>query len=837
MKTIGRIPRMIAVAVLLMAILVFARGTLSPSGAEARRPPSVVLIAEAYQKGEIDYSTSILYKVYSIFDPQKLPAKYQSTTPGKSATPILLEVKRNWQSLGSQTQDKLASYLKIPMDTSFPPPFLRPGLSGPESTYETPHFQIHYTTTGDDAVDLSDDNQNGVPDYVETMGAELENVWTTELSTMGWLQPPSDQSVDGSADYDVYVEDMQYYGYAVPEGYARQGTGIGDNENSPAVIEINAAYSYLALENDYDGFPNTPVYNIRVTAAHEFNHAIQFGYDVWEESWLMEETAVWMEDEVYDDVNDNLQYLPDYLDNPDTCMPSETPGLHWYGGWIFPRFISEHHGGQSTIRSIWEHSVSYDSYTGPFAFNAIGDALSGVGTSLPFVFEGFTVANYVMSTCPTNDPYCYEEAASYPSVYVEGNINFTGATVNYTPPDGIGNYAADYVAINSSTAWVEVSVAGAVDSTAYAAQLVGMNGGTATVIAIPMSGTPAFGSILVDTSLYDSLVLVVMNETPAGEAQCSDSGYTVIVAEGQPTPTHTPTATPTSTPTPTDTPLLGFKIYLPLCLKEYAPSAPTPTVTPSPTRTPAWTPTTTPTATPSPTPTLSPCTDVCVTNSTTFTPYPGATSTYLVGEVYNALSTSVGWVKIYTTFYDAGDSVVDAGFTFACIHHLAPGMSSPFIDIYPNLPASSWDHYDLRLEWDAPAYTPLPMEVSNINDFFDDWDAFHVTGNVRNQYDHQLSDIDACVAMHDAAGETIGVWWDNVAALNPGQTDYFDVKVYFWKHKPDQSKRADYSLQVYNEYESMTATEEEKLRQARDKAAELAARMRADREAQRQLPF
>jgi hypothetical protein len=298
------------------------------------------------------------------------------------------------------------------------------------------------------------------------------------------------------------------------------------------------------LENDYDGFPNTPVYNIQVTAAHEFNHAIQFGYDVWEESWLMEATAVWMEDEVYDDVNDNLQYLPDYLDNPDTCMPSETPGLHWYGDWIFPRFISEHHGGQSTIRSIWENSVNYDSFFGSFAFNAIGDALSGVGTSLSSVFEGFTAANYVMSICPTNDPYCYEEAASYPSVYVEWNINFAGATVNYTPPDGIGNYSADYIAINSSAASVEVLVAGAVGSTAAAAQVVGMAGGTATVIPIPMSGTPASGSVVVDTSLYDSLVLVVMNQTPAGESQCSDSGYTVTVAEeGQLPPTPTPTAT------------------------------------------------------------------------------------------------------------------------------------------------------------------------------------------------------------------------------------------------------------------------------------------------------
>ncbi len=338
---------------------------------------------------------------------------------------------------------------------------------------------------------------------------------------------------------------------------------------------------------------------------------------------------------------------------------------------------------------------------------------------------------------------------------------------------------------------------------------------------------------------------------------------------GAPPPTPTPTITPTPTPRPP-----VRQIYLPICLKDYAPpSTPTPTptqtATPPTTRTPTSTPTATPTATPlttgtptstptttptttspairtptltpttmptvtpSPTPTLPPGMDVYVTNSTAFTPYDGSTLTYLVGEVANALSVSVGWVEIHATFYDAEGTVVDEGWTFACIHHLAPEMSSPFVVVYSNLPASSWDHYELRLAWSAPAYTPLPMEVSNINDFFDNWDAFHVTGDVRNQYDRRLSHVTACVAMYDVAGETIGVWRDDVAYLDPDETDSFDVEVYFWKHKPDQSKMAGYSLQVYNGFEYTTAAEREKVRQVGDKKAELAAWMRANREAQR----
>ena len=128
-------------------------------------------------KGRISYETSLLYKVYSILDPQKLPAEYQSSAPGKCATPISREVVRNWGTLNPQVKTALTAY----------PAFLsRPSLSGPELTYDTAHFQIHYTTSGKDAAD---------PGYIEAIGAELENVWTAELDAMGWLRPPSDQTV------------------------------------------------------------------------------------------------------------------------------------------------------------------------------------------------------------------------------------------------------------------------------------------------------------------------------------------------------------------------------------------------------------------------------------------------------------------------------------------------------------------------------------------------------------------------------------------------------------------------------------------------------------------
>ena len=60
----------IAAAFLFVAVGFSLMSTPSVTQASDPPPPSAVLIEEAYQKGRISYETSLLYKVYSIFDPQ-----------------------------------------------------------------------------------------------------------------------------------------------------------------------------------------------------------------------------------------------------------------------------------------------------------------------------------------------------------------------------------------------------------------------------------------------------------------------------------------------------------------------------------------------------------------------------------------------------------------------------------------------------------------------------------------------------------------------------------------------------------------------------------------------
>jgi hypothetical protein len=85
--------------------------------------------------------------------------------------------------------------------------------------------------------------------------------------------------------------------------------------------------------------------------------------------------------------------------------------------------------------------------------------------------------------------------------------------------------------------------------------------------------------------------------------------------------------------------------------------------------------------------------------------------------------------------------------------------------------------------------------------YFDSYDAFHVVGEIRNQYGEQRTFVKAFVTMYDINGKVIGAdyTYANPDALNPGQTASFDTDVYFWRFKPDRSKVASHRLQVFDD--------------------------------------
>ena len=230
------------------------------------------------------------------------------------------------------------------------------------SKYTSPlnKFVIHYDTLGVDAVDLTDNNNNKVPDYVDSVAYYFDYAYEIEIDSLGYTAPPIDSLRGGDNLYDVYLanliyEDQALYGYTVSED-------IYLNE-----FEVIVSNSFIAIDNDYSASDSIIVNGlkkrayrtlgidaIKITSAHEFHHAIQFGYGIPDEygSLLMEMSSTWMEYNVHNNIYDFTQYVTDlFKDLYNNVLTLDDPvnGYRWS---VFFQYLSKSID-KKIIKDIW----------------------------------------------------------------------------------------------------------------------------------------------------------------------------------------------------------------------------------------------------------------------------------------------------------------------------------------------------------------------------------------------------------------------------------------------------------------------------------------------------
>jgi hypothetical protein len=249
----------------------------------------------------------------------------------------------------------------------------------PQSPLCAQNFCVHWVAEGIDAPDPTDANGtadgDGVPDYVEQVMAVAEHVYSIENGKLGWRDPKSDGSEGGGhGKTDIYLANVggALFGYAAPDrGQASKAHRIP-----------RRLYGYLVIDNNYGPteFPGTtPIHDLKVTLAHEYNHILQFGYDAYQDAWFAESTATWMEDQVYNGINDYLRYVPRWTHLYDT--PLTTSSIKEYGSAVWNHWLS-HRYGDAMLRSAWARAIH--SRPGGFAVatyeSAIRSAAGGRST-------------------------------------------------------------------------------------------------------------------------------------------------------------------------------------------------------------------------------------------------------------------------------------------------------------------------------------------------------------------------------------------------------------------------------------------------------------------------
>lgn len=355
-----------------------------------------------------------LYLVYSVVAPERLPVEFtQGADPARSGTPALHEAMLLSDEVSSLTLRNMLDLVN------------RPTLSGPEETFVSPDgwFRFHYTTSGEDAVTLA---------YAQEMAGYFDDSWEHEVTTLGYFHPPSDNGVGGDNLYDVYLIHLTggTLGYTSSGGEYHPPDSTHDCSASHIAMNTNLGYQYLTT-----------------TSSHEFQHAIQSSYDWAEPTWFMENCAVWMEDQVFPDVNDWMGFWSEgAVRKPWKSIDTGNP--YWYGSSIWPRMMGLMFGIDA-VREVWENCAET---SGPNMWDAQDDMFIAHGMDLEQGFMAYGLWRYFVSGNYSANYNLWDEdlalPASGPVVFAFNNHNTLPGSADQGP------YPPEFMGI----AWIRVDL-------------------------------------------------------------------------------------------------------------------------------------------------------------------------------------------------------------------------------------------------------------------------------------------------------------------------------------------------------------------------------------------
>ena len=493
----------------------------------AERLSTPQLIEKAHAQGELSRFQADRFLAFAILDHERLPQRFVSDVPWRGTLPLLELRKRVAAMPRGPRRAALREILAAPGDGGPPD---KCDHYGGDTTATTTHYRVDHSNSIGGGLSLSD--------YEDA----LEETWSTEVTGFGWAAPPLEASLSGK--YHVVIANLgsSLYGFVTTSG-----TFAGTLTNNPntAWAEPDAVTTCMVLNDDYTGFPGTPQKAMEATAAHEFNHSIQFGYGALlgsntPDSSFVEGGATWMEDEVFDDSNDNHNYLwPVFSD--DMGQYGASP----YPYWITYRGLTERFGtgsagaGEQVMEDFWE-AVSQETHLG---LNAMNHGLQNKGSTLAGAYHDYAIAARFMKPCGGSYalPYCFEEAAAYidvaeppPLAGNGGSVASVGAGFNGSIFD---NYALNWVELPTSSSTYDVTL----NNTSSGGQLRGTvvcDTGTALqrtpLPSVVSSGGSATLTDYDPEGCVDSvLVITNQSQTAANPSSSTSRTYSVQTA-GEP---------------------------------------------------------------------------------------------------------------------------------------------------------------------------------------------------------------------------------------------------------------------------------------------------------------
>ncbi|MFW5774893.1 MAG: hypothetical protein ACOCW2_01270, partial [Chitinivibrionales bacterium] len=313
-------------------------------------------------------------------------------------------IAKHWSLLSPSFRTRYQQVIAIPTDFQ---------------VYVSPsdRFEIYYTHEGEDSVSSTDTygygfngnwrelvrGANGVPDYIDEVAWSFDSAWVMEVERFGFPAPEGFKSLQlNSQRYKVVVDKQwdNYYGITyVGEKISSRETGFRSH------IRIRNEWQGWDI-NDIIDYESNPEKAVRITAAHEFFHAVQYGMihehtdeqlDYMPLSWI-EGTAVLMEELGFDYVNDYTQYLSSFFNHPtDPLLDDTFDGLTEYKNSILAIYLYENMYEEPSISFI--RDVFMSNYQHPASLdNLLEEASQNAGKSWSEVISSFFAQSYFTAT-------------------------------------------------------------------------------------------------------------------------------------------------------------------------------------------------------------------------------------------------------------------------------------------------------------------------------------------------------------------------------------------------------------------------------------------------------
>lgn len=227
-------------------------------------------------------------------------------------------------------------------------------------------FAVHYDVTGVHAVSPIDNDGNSIPDYVDSAAYYFDYSYLAETEQLGFQPAPTDNIGGNPAPYDIYLWDIArvpipppantvgVYGVTIPCGAALSGGGPASRYKTYIILDNN--FSPNDSLNKRQVFNTFGIDALKVTAAHEYHHAIQignYGYAI-NNTAPYETSGVWVETRLFPNVHDYIYYLRGFFNNePDKRygIGEQSAG---YGNVLFYMYLSKTYG-DAVIKKMWEN--------------------------------------------------------------------------------------------------------------------------------------------------------------------------------------------------------------------------------------------------------------------------------------------------------------------------------------------------------------------------------------------------------------------------------------------------------------------------------------------------